>query len=99
MQDQMKVVIEKMKQSNDQIASFQTEVKSLKEEKKADYRAAVGHVTPGRIVIPPSKHQPKLGIRAWDIPESHASTADERMLDNIAALTYSWSSWTLKTES
>ena len=75
-----------MEQSNDQIASFQTELKSLKEEKQPDYRAAVGHVAPGRIVIPPPKHQSMLGIRAGDIPESHASTADERMLDDIAAI-------------
>ena len=75
-----------MEQFNDQIASFRTEIKSLKEEKQQDYRAAVGHVTPGRIVIPPPKHQSMLAIRARDIPESHVSTADERMLDDIAAL-------------
>ena len=59
-QDQMKVLTEKMEQSNDQRVNFQTEIKSLREEKQPDYRAADEPVTPGRIVIPPPKHQSML---------------------------------------
>ena len=55
-------------------------------EKPRSFRNAIGDVTPGRIIVPALNTQLQLGIRARGIPESTATTADKRMLENFAAV-------------
>ena len=45
-----------------------------------------GNVNPGRMVISSNEVKPALAVRARDSPESCATSADEPMLDDLAAI-------------
>ena len=79
MQEQMTVITKKMGKSFNQIYSVKWELNAMKEKRKS-YRNATGDVTPAM------KTQVQLGIGARGFPESIATTADERMLEDVAAV-------------
>ena len=69
LQLQMKVLTEKMEQSSTVITQVQADMKTLK-EKPNNFRAAMGNVSPGRVVNSPTVPKAQLGIRIRSVPES-----------------------------
>ena len=79
----MKVLTEKMEQSSTVITQVQADMKTLK-EKPNNFRAAVGNVSPGRVVNSPTKAQ--LGIRIRGVPESKEKSDIERMQEDLGTI-------------
>ena len=74
-----------MDESFDQISGFKWEINLMKEKTKS-YRKTIGDVTPGRTIVPALKTQLQIGIRVRGFPESTATTADDQMLKEVAAV-------------
>ena len=79
MQEQLTVLTKKMGKFFNQISIVKWELNAIKEKRKS-YRNATGDVTPAM------KTQLQLGIGARGFPERTATTADERMLEDFAAV-------------
>ena len=58
----------------------------MMKKKHKSYQKAIGDVTLGRIIVQAMKTQLQLGIRAQGFPESTATAAYERMLEDVAAV-------------
>ena len=65
---------EKMGKSSNRITIVQREIQTIKQEPQK-FRAALGNVIPGKMVI-----------LSNSVPESSVTSADERMLDDGAAI-------------
>ena len=85
MQEQLTALTQKMNEYFDQISRVKWEINVMKEKAKS-YQNAIGDVTPGRITVPALKTQLQLGIQDRGFLESMATTADGRVLEDVAAI-------------
>ena len=85
LQLQMKVLTEKMEQSSTVITQVQADMKTLK-EKPNNFRAAVGNVSPGRVLNSPTVPKTQLGIGIRGVPESKDKSDIERMQEDLGTI-------------